>query len=492
MKTLPKALLLIIFATIALVGCSGETPNISFLNSPTPTASNTPTPTNTVTPSPTATATLTPTPTLTPTSTQIGGGSGKVIFGYAREGFESKFPDLEGDRNIFIADLDSGNLTPITNGLRGYNSIEALSPDGNKVLISSFTSWNRKNDARGILYLYDLNNINAEPIEIVQGFSQHTYSTAAAWTDDLRIIYIGKGEKGYGIYVANADGSDPQKIDTTTATPERIVGIDSRRVYWSTGVYREYANEHGSRKGDFYVIWWTNIDGSGQGKLESNGVQVEYFIGKMALSPDGNMIAWFPTDPDILEPNCDMIFGYESIYAELGLWESNDLVEAASKCTLLYVAKLDDIDNPIKIPPIPPRDPKIEHFLYNNISKIAWSPDSSKIFLFDRGGRTHTEHYIDTEEDIEDYPPALYYVEPENASLQLVYLEGIMSLYNEDPRFTIVPSFSPDGRRVTATRKEGDSRTIALVDLETIKLSNEFLINFDRYVLKESSIYWLP
>ena len=115
-------------------------------------------PVATATSKPTSTPTQTPSPTLTviPTPTQIGGGSGKFIFEYYKVAYEKAFPDLKGQLNVFISDLDGTHLTPITNGLQGFNYIESFSSDGNKVLVSSFSDSPHPN---GDLYLIDLSQI---------------------------------------------------------------------------------------------------------------------------------------------------------------------------------------------------------------------------------------------------------------------------------------------------------------------------------------------
>ena len=133
-----KVIAVFIFTfSLFLSGCGpGQLLGATF--TPTPTTTNTPT----LTPTPTATATQTstPTPTLTPTPTQIGGGAGRFVFALGKEEFAERFPDLEGDTNIFIANTDGTNLLAVTNRMEGYNTIQDISPDGTKILISSSAS----------------------------------------------------------------------------------------------------------------------------------------------------------------------------------------------------------------------------------------------------------------------------------------------------------------------------------------------------------------
>lgn len=482
MKALTKTLLLIIFAMLALAGCNRGTPNIPFLNSPTPTLTNTPTPTSTSTPSPTPTNT--PTPTITPTPTQIGGGSGKVIFGYTREGFESEFPDLEGKENVFIADLDGSNLTPVTNGLRGYNTIEALSPDGSKVLISSFTSWNRKNDARGILYVYDLNNLNAEPVKIVQGFSQNSYSPAAGWINDTEIVYIGTGEKGYGIYRTNISGAEPIKIDITVKKIERILAIDGEYIYWSSVEHRNYPLV----RGPITFIWWTKLDGAEQGKLEVEGRQVEYYSTRYAFSPDKKKLAWLSSAP---EPECDSSQKVQQLWKELSTFEY------AEKCELLYLIDLDNPNSPIKIPlayPRMPSDQYYEHSKYGivELDQVAWSPTKDKLFgLFGgrlgslRGGWASPKMYT-------------FFVSNKNIELMRDFPSIHEYNYFEEEGKTQgrywpsrIYGYTPDGKQMLVRKiTDEDTPRFILVNLETMTLDEMLLNNLNHEEI--NSIFIMP
>src|SRR3972149_2980577 len=98
-------------------------------------APTTPAPTQTLVPEPTATQTAAPT--NSPAPTQVGGASGRFIFTYQKDEFIASFPDLKGETNVFVANIDGTNLTPITRGLEGFNYLKAVSPDGTKALIAS-------------------------------------------------------------------------------------------------------------------------------------------------------------------------------------------------------------------------------------------------------------------------------------------------------------------------------------------------------------------
>lgn len=244
----------------------------------------TPVPTLTFTLVPTATQTPSPTPTLTPAPTQIGGGSGRLIFSYSSSEFKKDFPELEGDGHVFIANIDGTNIIPITKGLNGFNSLVSLSPDGTKAIISNIKSG---------LYVVNLNTLGAEPVKLAKGYS-------ALWLDNSRIVYAGQGENGAGIYIINANGSNPINIERNT--PNEILAVNNDRVYWNTLVDRPQGNRHF----ETYYLWWTNLDGSETGKLTYNGEQISMsnFSGPQAVfSPDSTKIAWVDAATPADAPN---------------------------------------------------------------------------------------------------------------------------------------------------------------------------------------------
>ena len=271
-----KYIKLFLLAVLFLASC---TPS---MQSPTPAQM----PTQTFTPIPTATATQTPspTPTIIPTPTPIGGGVGKLIFDLQKTDFAGRFPDLQGDLNIFIANMDGTDLVPVTaDGLRGFNYLQSISPDGTKVLIASASDIEFQTDRHSILYSIDLNSLNSKPIQISKGITEYAVThpdigreSIAKWIDNTRLVYIGGGDKGYGIYTVNWDGSNPLNIySNNTGGPGRkpagILGVDNTRVYWYSNVAYKIAYNMESDK-DY--AWWSSLDGSEQGALEYKGNQI--------------------------------------------------------------------------------------------------------------------------------------------------------------------------------------------------------------------------
>jgi hypothetical protein len=437
---------ILLITTFCLSACNPLYPELT--TTPIPTSTSTSTPTKTPT----------PTPTIVPTPTQMGGGSGKVIFGYTKEGFKDDYPDLQGKFNIFISNLDGTDLVALTDGIsEGDNYVEAISPDGSKVLISAFT-YARKKESNAILYLFDLNNIDSEPVHLVSHFSNNSRFPAAEWINNSEFVYLGNGEEGYGFYVKNIDSFETIKLKPYTENPEAILGVNEERVYWYTRVKRDY----GVSSGDYQAVWWTSIDGSDQGKLETNGVPVEYYSGGIGFSPDGKTVAWIPSVP---EPECDTVEKINALYASA----SDDYhYEYASTCRLLYMADLSDMDHPIKIPLIPQRDNIPNNFEYRpSTYKLKWSSNSFESFVLNPG----------------TYSPAfMYSIDFSQTKPEFVWHENFPSVRDDNGAwFPSIIGFSPDGRQMLVKKIiVGKTSDVILINLESMTTEEGILYDLNR------------
>ena len=181
---------------------------IVFLTSCAPPATLAPTQTSTPEPTATQTPTQTPSPTstITPTPTQIGGGSGSLIFEYYKAAYEKSFPNLKGSENVFMANWDGTNLMPVTNGLEGFDHIESISKDGQMALIS--LSDNNYSSTNSDLYLVHLNQQASNPIKLASGLDYPSGSSQAIFLDNSQVVYIGLGPEGRGFYTVNIDGTN--------------------------------------------------------------------------------------------------------------------------------------------------------------------------------------------------------------------------------------------------------------------------------------------
>lgn len=481
----------------------------------------TPQPTETLTPSPTATEA--PTPTITPTATPMGGGSGKLIFEYYRAGFEKSFPDLEGEVNIFISNIDGTDLTPVTNGLKGSNHIEAISSDGGKLLISSSSGY----PANGDLLLIDLTSPGSDPIRVAGGIAPSRWPQAI-FLNNARIAYVGQEHYGM-LYTVNMDGTDRKNLGNLAAEFAGIVSSDQSRIYYEGYKQERFKDSSGVlyTYGDTVSLWWTNIDGSGQGKLASKGHQIfpiQVFptgIGEIgegvAFSPDGTSIAWIPKD---LEPDCSYLASsFWTPAIRDGTYTKNvekvspvlnknsphfgKVIDAAyvedyvRSCFILHVAPLSNMDSDIEIPLMPPFDPAKDDFLYHKDYALRWWPDSSKILAYEDG-------YV-TWYGAGQFQMILYELSPNsiNPSLALLKILSDTSVVQPQPggQFHFIDSygsfkFSPDSRQILFTKYNygNQGSMIKALDLGAMNYIDNFShnITLDFQIKRVGNIYWLP
>jgi hypothetical protein len=421
------------------------------------------------------------------TLTQPKAGTGKFIFEYYKVAYEKIFPDLKGERNVFTSNWDGTDLTPVTNGLKGFNRIESISPDGKIVLISSRSSY----AAKGELYLIHLDFPESDPIKLARGVE--TSSRQAIFLDNTRIVYIGQGPQGYGFYIVNIDGTNPKRIGAPTGRLWWIVSSDKTRVYWESVRKENFRDSYGSlyMYGDFGGLWWTNIDGSGQGKLESNGQQI---IGNYAFSRDGKLLAWIPkqTEPDCMFTPFYTKWITDGTYTRLAAkspsnpWHGQTIDMAwvkayVRRCWIMYVALLSELDNPTRIVLMPPA----------NLIKgdFTFSKDGT-LLVGNQMGQCCCFLQVRWIVEIANHEPLLYYVNLMDTEPKLV--EYRHSLFSRSDA-TYMLDFSPDGQQILVANRAGGPY-IRILDLNTLTFSDLFGNNLtpDSDVGRIGSIYWLP
>lgn len=425
--------------------------------------------------------------------------TGKLIFEYYKVAFEGPFPDLEGEMHVFMSNIDGIDLTPITNGLSGFNRIESISASGGMVLVSSRAN----NSVITDLYIVHLNLPNSEPIKIAKGLKPYN-NPQAIFLDNTRIVYIGQGSQGYGFYKVNIDGTNPKKIGAPIGKAWGIVSSDETRVYWQTYQEKYLRDSFGSlyAGGDVLTLWWTNIEGPGQGELKANGQQI---IGNYEFSRDGKMLAWIPAQ---YEPGCTAGSFYtkwitEGTYTEwaalspslasrhgiseswLGKTIDMDFVDTyVRQCFILYVASPFNLDNPTKIVLMPPTNLIKGDFTFGEEYNLIWEPDGSRLLLFNNG---HERYFVGI-----DHEPLLYYVNLMDSAPKLVeYRHSLFS--RSGARKTSVSGLSPDGQKMLIANWAGGPY-IRILDLNTLSFSDLFGNNLapDTDVSRIGSIYWLP
>jgi hypothetical protein len=389
-----------------------------------------PEPTQTSTPKPTVTQTFIPTPTRTPVPTQVGGGTGKLIFSYIRTGgYEKNFPEVEGVVNIFTANWDGTDLTPITNGLNGANVFTGVSPDGRKILVSSFFH-NNKPRSDGDLYVVYLDD-SLEPQKIASGLDVNG-GRHAIWLNNDTVSFIAKDEKTPNrVFIIKSDGTGLKRISEKVKNQDGEVlpysllpTKDIAHVYWNgctyTGLYSACK------------IWQSNTDGSGQSVLHLEEQEDN------VISPDGSMIVW-----------------------------NKPVHNAVGDCCALYVSSVFETDSPRST---------LEN--EGNNYQVVWFPDNSKVLLFRPTSKFPT--YIQ--------PYAAYILLPTN----LTYKQIDLPISKEVVTNTHLQSLSPDGRLLLfkegSTTKIINMETMSLSEEFTKRITQDTTLGEQTFGLIE----WLP
>ena len=417
---------------------------------PEPTQTLTPEPTSTQTPTETPTLTPTPTPTITPTPTQIGGGAGRLVFVYSEREFEEKFPDLTGGRHVFVANIDGTNLIPITSELEEFNFLKNVSPDGTKALITSTSWWQAPNSD---LYLVHLDSLDTKPVRIARELPNYSArnNLSAKWLDDTKIIYIGQGEEGFGIYIINADGTNPVNIERNS--PYEILAVSKERVYWDIKKTRK----EGNRSFSINYVWWTSLDGTDGGRLMFDGEQVTFkgTVGSnrstLAFSPDGEKVAWI------------------------------EGATATIHHDYLYIASVSDIDNAQVLDPEP----------LTGFTDLRWL-NNVKVLAYDRGS-------VGSAYDTTNTVYGLYEISVGQDLKINNYRLSPNLMVAEDYYSLLMYGISPDGRTLLCITKDGqedsDGNSIAklnFLNLETKIFSEVSDFNFLVNSGNGRNVLWLP
>jgi Tol biopolymer transport system component len=359
----PTRMLLLIVCCLAIVGCSSTVTQNAL-----PTSTATVPAKSTTEPSPTFTPSATSMPTATPTLT---GGGGKLLFFAYKSVFKGIAARAAGNFDVYSANLDGNNLTPLTQGPDGISNILAgASPDGKQVLYYSTTHrFDRlfEDDNRVDLWVTGIQS--SKTVQMNSG-QVHSYLAGATWAPDGSVYFVGWDGEGLGLFHVRPEGSDlgrvAKPVSLAASGKAEILFFDSqnRGVYWVTG---GYCTTNGLCSARYY---WTALDGSDQKQVWKwiNGAR-----DRLSLSPDGKWIAY-------------------ELYVGSSIEDS-----AKNGC---YVATADGS----QIRRLPGNHPSCLIRLHQS---DFWSPDSQAIIYWtnDEDKRNYPVHeYLPTQNTVTDLP----------------------------------------------------------------------------------------
>lgn len=181
-----------------------------------------------------------------------------------------------GNDEIFSINADGTDLIQLTNDPRP-DSDPDWSPDN--VYIVFTKQYDNENS--------DIYRMRADGTELINLTNYPGKDFHPTWSPDgTKIAFTSVRDSKYGIYVMNADGSNPQNL-TNSSFP---LSLDDQRPAWSPdGTQIAFMR---SVSGD--AIYIMNADGSNQTEfLAAAGT----FYGNPTWSPDGTQIAFDSRDP---------------------------------------------------------------------------------------------------------------------------------------------------------------------------------------------------
>ena len=147
------------------------------------------------------------------------------------------------------------------------------SPDGQQFVFPS----RQEPDRQSRLYLFT--GIGDEPFIEIQRHGSPIIGRAPVFTPEGRIVYQGCIENTCGLYVMDADGTNPQQLTDAKDDTTPAVSPDGRRVAYMT------------QQSGYWQVAVVNMDGSGQRRLTDDW----YWNGLPVWSPDGKYIIFVST-----------------------------------------------------------------------------------------------------------------------------------------------------------------------------------------------------
>ncbi len=220
-----------------------------------------------------------------------------------------------GDTEVFSIDPLTGNAFNLSQSPKSEDRYPACSPDGKKVVFTS-------NRATGQTYDLYLVNQNGQKLKQLTSLPTGSVAYWASWTTDgnyiyfneggtgavyrirpdgigfqkvadgrdgnispdgKKIVYTQKGSKGFGVWVMNADGSNPQQI---IPDESEIGGI---APVWPPGGRRIAFSGQAGEPAEIFIC---NADDSGLAQV----TDLQKISSSPALSPDGQYLAFRVSD----------------------------------------------------------------------------------------------------------------------------------------------------------------------------------------------------
>jgi len=206
---------------------------------------------------------------------------------------KSNYPDqvsLQGDANLFIANPEGGEITPISDfGKDQYIYLAGISPDQNYVaIVTTVEDPSRQYD----LFTLDIQSQNLVQITNNEFNLLNTEVLGSPnlnlWLPNNKLAFVADDGRGVSIFIVEPTGQNLTRL----TKPEKFIrpaisliapSSDGSGIYWVTG---KPCNDIGICDGHYY---WTKLDDSEQQQVWK---QIKAASDGITISPTGDYLAY--------------------------------------------------------------------------------------------------------------------------------------------------------------------------------------------------------
>ncbi len=312
-----------------------------------------------------------------------------------KESWQSHFPDLDGEVNIFKTNQENSKLQPIVTGLNGFNFILELSPNGDKMLVASYDlSETIDPTLTGSLFVMGLDG--TEAVKLSDNFTYYPSPviSGALWLSNDEVAFISGPIGSTYIHTIHTDGHN--EVTRTSLnqfnprlSPFRLLAFqEGKELYWQNG-------NIGSDTAEISIFpMRSEIDGKNLISLQT----IDETALQWGIAPSGNLIAW---GKDVITKEFVQVDQLHlDLEPKMFQWSPNGdklFIQACSEnsCsdTISHHIWQPEIINFQDLPINSTSENIIDLSINSKIEWAVWSPDQTQLLVYIPDGGTSTKDH---------------------------------------------------------------------------------------------------